>query len=266
MIYILVALLLNNHILIDYNRTNITNVKEILEIKKTNDIMDVDKIVKKYMLIYGINYVRGGSYKNDILEDWQIKSLKNELNHYNQLSKLDNFANDSFIDNTISEIIYFRNHILKLKEMDIQTNFNFNINNIIEAITKYEHLNKLKNQFNSERGNRRLGNPVRNKLIKLEEEIIKLNNDINKLLGEGYEEDQINYIINEINSKYSNYQRYNNNIHFDNDIIIKLYSVKIFNIQIKEKLKNFKSPYGSTEEEILEKYKELLKRKLFLIS
>ncbi len=270
MIYILVALLLNNHILVNYNnnnQSNILNLKEILESKETNDIMDVDKMVKKYMLIYGIDNVRGGSYNNDVLEEWQIKSLEHELkllkfNNEKYINEFDDY-NETDINIFINEIIIYRNRIKKLKEMDIQTNFNFNINNIIIAFSKNDQLNKLKNQFNIESGNRRLGNPVRDKLIKIEQQIRELNEEINKVCGE----EGIYNIIHDINNKYVNYLRYSkiDNSMEDNNII-KLYSVKIFNTQIKKKLQKFTSPYGSTEEEIIKKYQELLQRKLSLLT
>jgi hypothetical protein len=51
MIYIVVALLLNNHILVHHSNNNdehdIPNLEEILEEFTTNDIMDVDKTVKR---------------------------------------------------------------------------------------------------------------------------------------------------------------------------------------------------------------------------
>ena len=44
-----------------------------------------DKQVKKYMGIYGIPNVRGGSYSNVKLEPDQISSLERELRHNNDL-------------------------------------------------------------------------------------------------------------------------------------------------------------------------------------
>lgn len=50
MIYIWVILLLNSNILVHHSNNNdldVPNLKEILEEITTNDIMDVDKIIKK---------------------------------------------------------------------------------------------------------------------------------------------------------------------------------------------------------------------------
>ncbi len=278
MFYIFVALLLNNQILINYSNNNdiiIPNLKEILEIVETNDIMDVDKIVKKYMLKYGIDRVRGGSYKNDILEEWQIKSLEHELkllkyddtvSKKDELNKFANSYNNETIDNIISEIITFRNRLLKLKNMNELTDFNFNFDNIIIAINKNEELEKLRIEFqkyNTMRG-QHFDSITRDKLIKMEQNINELNEEIKQLCGKYY---HINEIFNQINYHYNNYIKFKDISNpIENNIIIKLYSIKIFNTEIKQKIQNFKSPYGSTEEEILEKYQALLKRKLHLIT
>lgn len=51
----------------------------ILETIKSNDPLDENKITKKYMMKYGIDNVRGGSYTKIELEDWMIKSLEHEF-------------------------------------------------------------------------------------------------------------------------------------------------------------------------------------------
>ncbi len=53
---------------------------ELLETIESNDDLDEDKITKKYMMKYGIDNVRGGSYTKVELDDWMIKSLEHELN------------------------------------------------------------------------------------------------------------------------------------------------------------------------------------------
>ena len=52
---------------------------EIVEHFETSDVYDEDKYTKKYMGLYGIANVRGGSYCNITLMDWQIKSLEHEI-------------------------------------------------------------------------------------------------------------------------------------------------------------------------------------------
>lgn len=72
--------------------TTINKPLKTIDQIKSNDKFDEDKITKKYMAKYGIENVRGGSYINTVLEEWQIKSLKHELK---------NFMNE---DNCISNV------------------------------------------------------------------------------------------------------------------------------------------------------------------
>jgi predicted GIY-YIG superfamily endonuclease len=55
-------------------------VIKVVEIIENQDNFDEDKITKKYMSIYGIDNVRGGSYVSINLMDYQIECLKKELN------------------------------------------------------------------------------------------------------------------------------------------------------------------------------------------
>jgi hypothetical protein len=54
---------------------------KIIETTWTLDVFEIDKYVKKYMMIYGIDHVRGGSYLSNILPDFQKKSLQKELEY-----------------------------------------------------------------------------------------------------------------------------------------------------------------------------------------
>lgn len=286
MIFIFVVLLVNNHILVHHSNNNdepdIPNLEEILEEIITDDIMDVDKIVKKYMLTHGIDKVRGGSYKNEVLEEWQIKSLEHELQllkpkneQSKELSKIEKFVNlynESNIDAIITHIISIRNSILKLKEMDRLTHFDFDVDNISNAIDKNNKLTKLREEYqkysNIYSRQRHLDINIQKKITKLEQEIKELDNDITKLINmPHFGGQQLHMVLNIIDSSYSNFLRYTDTEQLnqiENDLIVKLYRTKIFNTDIKRKIKEFKSPFGSTEEEILEKYKALLKRKLSL--
>lgn len=68
----------------------IANHLPILSHNLTNihDVLDIDYFVKKYMRMYGINNVRGGSYSNEILSSNTKEVLENEINasfnDYNQ--------------------------------------------------------------------------------------------------------------------------------------------------------------------------------------
>ena len=51
----------------------------LLESYETDNTFEEDVLTKKYMVKYGIENVRGGSYTKLILEDWQTKSLEHEF-------------------------------------------------------------------------------------------------------------------------------------------------------------------------------------------
>lgn len=59
-------------------------VEIIEQFESTNKFIE-DMYTKKYMDLFGIDYVRGGSYSSVELEDWQIKSLTHELRTSNDL-------------------------------------------------------------------------------------------------------------------------------------------------------------------------------------
>lgn len=52
---------------------------KIVETIQSNDKMDEDKYTKKYMSLYGIDKVRGGSYTEIILPKYKLLCLKDEL-------------------------------------------------------------------------------------------------------------------------------------------------------------------------------------------
>lgn len=60
--------------------TSIYKPIKIVETFISNNEFDEDNITKKYMKKYGIDNVRGGSYVQNELFGYQIKSLNNELN------------------------------------------------------------------------------------------------------------------------------------------------------------------------------------------
>ena len=65
---------------------------QIVETTWISDALDIDKTVKKYMMNYGIDSVRGGSYSLPTLCEFQYKALQMELAYlsspYGNLSRL----------------------------------------------------------------------------------------------------------------------------------------------------------------------------------
>lgn len=53
--------------------------QSIIETYISDSPFKEDMLTKEYMMKYGINNVRGGSYTKIILDDWQIKSLEHEF-------------------------------------------------------------------------------------------------------------------------------------------------------------------------------------------
>jgi len=51
----------------------------IIEKIVQTSMLDIDYYVKQYMLYYGYEYVRGGSYTNEILSEYQEKTLEDEF-------------------------------------------------------------------------------------------------------------------------------------------------------------------------------------------
>lgn len=67
-----------------------------------NDIYDIDKYVKQYMTNNGIEYVRGGTYFQEILPDYLEKTLQSEL----ETVSLVNRPNQEIINSLINNYAY----------------------------------------------------------------------------------------------------------------------------------------------------------------
>jgi len=52
---------------------------KIIEQYQSDNQFEEDMLTKKYMMKYGIDNVRGGSYTKIVLDEWQIKSLEHEF-------------------------------------------------------------------------------------------------------------------------------------------------------------------------------------------
>ena len=53
----------------------------MVETIETDDFSDVDKTVKRYMVKYGIDNVRGGTYSAAVLPDYMMKTLTEEMKY-----------------------------------------------------------------------------------------------------------------------------------------------------------------------------------------
>jgi predicted GIY-YIG superfamily endonuclease len=70
----------------------------IIESYQHDSTFEEDVLTKKYMMKYGIENVRGGSYTKIVLEEWQIMSLENEFKSVTdkcfKCGKAGHFANE----------------------------------------------------------------------------------------------------------------------------------------------------------------------------
>jgi hypothetical protein len=110
----------------------------IIETFPFENFLDVDKVVKQYMYIYGYAYVRGGSYTEEELPPYLEKTLNHEFNNEEK-----------------DELYYqsFFNEILQKYEYNQQTldEIQSQINNIQSEFKKFNYeknkLEKTKNFF-----------------------------------------------------------------------------------------------------------------------
>lgn len=78
--------------------TNLYKPIKVVETIYSNDNMDEDKYTKKYMMLYGIQKVRGGSYSQVNLPEYKIKCLQDEFSSVNdscfKCNKSGHFVNE----------------------------------------------------------------------------------------------------------------------------------------------------------------------------
>jgi hypothetical protein len=72
--------------------------------------MDIDRYVKIYMIGYGIDYVRGGSYSDEILSESQLNVLLRELD---TASSSINKKHEDIVENLIQTYVYNKSALTK---------------------------------------------------------------------------------------------------------------------------------------------------------
>ena len=206
-----------NHLpIVSHNSTNI------------NDVLDIDYFVKKYMRMYGINNVRGGSYSNEIIpinvKEILEKEINATFNDYNQI--IDKTIDDYKTLSTwsIEKINNEKDELLRKKDLFINDNEKYNIlqkpfhntntkisrqlivdfnlfNNTIDElindyITVYQESNNIMNEEVYE-----VSNEIQEKYINFKEKIYGLNQRFYEIYeGENYLYSSYDEIKNYINT------------------------------------------------------------------
>jgi len=125
------------------------NSGEVVDVIKSDDQMDVDKITKKYMMEYGIKNVQGGSYYN--LKDCQIKALEHEFESLKAIVKpseyLNKFTSIKEIDYEITFLKKILNQIIDLENCAEESkknilSQNIDLNEYVNQIKKFKELHK----------------------------------------------------------------------------------------------------------------------------
>ena len=259
---------------------------KVIETIETKDALDEDKITKKYMMKFGIEFVRGGSYTKIELDDWMIKSLEHEFisatdicykckkkGHFakecclNNQFNIEQYLQDfDTIDKITSEIlilesVYDKIIILnkKINDTNIQK---YNMNDYNKIKTDYDKYNMLSNKRKlmiEQYKDRHTNSEIQN--INLEIQLLD-----NKYLRAGDLFRNLSRVYDSAEKEVMQYKTHINNIYqiyftheklymesFENTEI-KFYKINIFNLQQKKELKKL------LEHNISE---ELLQQKLY---
>ena len=127
---------------------------KIVETYKTKDPLDEDKTTKKYMMKYGIENVRGGSYTKIELEEWMIKSLEHEFTSaqdmcYNCNMK-GHFASKCPLNKKLNIQKYLED-FTDITSIDMEIN---KLEIVYEQIIILNHKINITNQFDTDKHNK----------------------------------------------------------------------------------------------------------------
>ena len=102
---------------------------KIIEQYQSDNQFEEDTLTKKYMMKYGIDNVRGGSYTKIVLDEWQIKSLEHEFKsvsdccykcgekgHFAKVCPGENFqGTDEELEEKIKDLEAIQHYIINIK-------------------------------------------------------------------------------------------------------------------------------------------------------
>ncbi len=231
----------------------------LVEFYETDNNLEEDILTKKYMKMYGIDNVRGGSYSKPILEDWQIKLLEDELQCY-QNSSLER-------KDPICSVKDCKNYLTSFIKNFDKTTYLQKFITIPEIINEINELNQIRIQINTEKPtiiyykyiNIKINKPTKYNLVpvdcrielcpqrikKHKKEIIKYESEV-KLYNHNISDIDIKYNSPTIEiCHFVRYVQRHNLIEISNNYIEDLYRIFIHRINIESKLNNKISEYFS---------------------
>ena len=280
MLFIYVILLINNtySIISSEERIspihNIPNFKEIIEMIKSNDKSDFDKIVQKYISEFGYDNIK---VKTSLNNDSEITEDDKKLVEY-----FDNITDVEAIEKEIEKLTMLKQKILRLKQIISLTHNTlieeYGFGKFISDYAKYKrfltypqsnHGNgfrmRNRNEFHTQKQYDEFMKPITPEFIELNSYFIDSINDYSKS-----RRNKIDTTIQHINSCYYQYIEYEKNNHKlpsnftpDTDVILQLYSTMYFNKKMKTHLSNFTNKNGS-EQQIITKMTYAYSKILFI--
>ena len=168
----------NEHVKGSASWTTLHTPIKIIETLNTTNPMEEDIITKKYMLKYGIEYVRGGSYTKITLDDWMIQAIKHEFRTIDgccyKCKKSGHFAEEcynliEYYENLIKSNINVFDVINVINVINVITNEIARLNNLITIINKLNEVISLTDIINIVEPRYNL-----NKYIKINKELLPI--------------------------------------------------------------------------------------------
>ena len=137
--------------------------KELINLIETENKMDIDKIIKQYIIEFGIDNVHSDFYKNQELVEWILenKNKQQEKEKEQTYSKLD------MIENEINKYYGIRQMMLKIKteitltivtDIDSIDDFIEEYNNYQLYLAKYKNVDILSQYINRIQDSRNINN------------------------------------------------------------------------------------------------------------
>jgi len=210
----------------------------IIEFYENNSTFEEDILTKKYMMKYGVDNVRGGSYTKIELEEWQIKSLEHEFRSISdkcfKCGEKGHFANEcidkpSYSDkfNTEEELIF---EIDRLTELRLKLKIDINNLNDVKYVYYPDNSDSKIRRYNK---------------IEIEPSIIEKYNmgTINPYKGASYISDEPNghNIYHKLQNRYDLLNKLNLRVE---NVVENIYKIYIYRRKLERKLNDILKDVG----------------------